>query len=468
MNDQPDNRPFRALDLVMGTPWLITEDGLNQILAIAGRANEAPEAVAARLGRPLQNTRTVTERDGTAIIPVVGPIFRHANLFTEISGATSVEVLATDIQAAIDNPAIARLVLDLDSPGGQATGIAELAALIHASPKPVIAYVDGMAASAAYWIAAAADSIILSSTALVGSIGVVASYRPEKDGPIKIISSQSPLKQATPDTETGRAEAQRVVDQLGDVFIADVATYRGTDPETVTRDFGQGGILVGALAVAAGMADAVGTLESIIAGSPGATQRTYSMANPATAQAPEITREHLAANHPDLLTSITEDAKTAGIAEERARVTDILEASADHTHAMACAAIASGIAADQAAAMLAVAPLPAVLETIHDDQVRAMYRADFLAEGEHQAPSADSVTGDAHADSGSDPDAAARHAWDTNASLRAEFAGSFDRYQAFQKASASGRVRVLRAERAATHACVLARRPARLDTKGAP
>lgn len=454
---------IRALDLVLGDSWAIQPDAMEQILAIAARANDAPEAVAARLGRPLQNTRTVTERDGTAIIPINGPIFRRANIFTEISGATSVEVLATDIQAAIDNPAITRLVLDFDSPGGQASGIAELATLIHASPKPTVAYVDGMAASAAYWIAAAADSIILSSTALVGSIGVVASYRPEIDGPIKIISSQSPLKQATPATEAGRAEAQRVVDQLAAVFIADVAAYRGTDPETVTRDFGQGGILVGSLAVAAGMADGIGTLESLFtpAGVSGPTQRTYSMANPATAQAPEMTRELLAAHHPALLTSLTEDAKTegyalgmsegktAGIAEERARVSAILEASADHTRAMAQAAILSGIAADQAATMLAAAPLPATLEPTQEASARAAYRADFLAEGQHQAPSADSATGDAAADAGSDPEAAARHAWDTNASLRAEFGGNFDRYAAFQKASASGRVRVLRAERAA-------------------
>jgi len=444
-----------ALDLIMAQPWAITQDGLTQILAIAQRLNDTPEAVAAKLGRPLDNARRATERDGVAHIPVVGPIFRRANLFTEISGATSIEVLATDLQMAVENPAISQIVLEFDSPGGQATGIAEMADMVRSSPKPVTAYVDGMAASAAYWIAAAAHRLVLSSTALVGSIGVVASYRPETDGPIKVISSQSPLKQAAPDTEAGRAEAQRIVDELAAVFIHDVATYRGTDPETVMAEFGQGGVLVGASAVAAGMADAIGTYESIFAGSTGATQRTLRMATQATtAQAPEITREYLAAHHPDLVEQIAQNGvdegfaagKQAGAEAERARVSGILATLADHPHAdgIAHAAIAQGLTLEQATAMIQAVPAPLLVEVSGDGKAAHDFRADFLAEGQQQAASADTATGDATADDGADPEAAARHAWDANASLRAEFGNNFERYQAFQKATASGRVKVLR------------------------
>jgi len=174
----------RALDLLLGTAWAIDPEAMQTIIGIAQRVNDSPEAVSAKLGRPLDNARRVTERDGTAIIPVTGPIFRRANLFTEISGATSVEVLAQDLATAAADPSIERIVLDIDSPGGQASGIAEMAAQIRASTKPVTAYVDGAAASAAYWLAAAADQVVASPTALLGSIGVVASYQPEKDGPV--------------------------------------------------------------------------------------------------------------------------------------------------------------------------------------------------------------------------------------------------------------------------------------------
>src|SRR6185503_19749583 len=76
-------RSMRAFVYAADRPWAITEAGLRQILEIAERSNASPEAVAARLGRPLENTRTVEVRDGVAVIPVTGPIFRYANLFTE-------------------------------------------------------------------------------------------------------------------------------------------------------------------------------------------------------------------------------------------------------------------------------------------------------------------------------------------------------------------------------------------------
>lgn len=445
--------PVRALDLLLNEPWAIDPPAMEQILSIAQRLNEAPEAVAARLGRPLENTRRVTVRDKTAVIPITGPIFRRANLFTEISGATSVEILARDIQTAIDDPTVARLVLEVDSPGGQATGISELASLIHDSPKPVTAYVDGMAASAAYWLASAAHELVMADTALVGSIGVVASYRPEKDAPLKIISSQSPLKQAAPDTDAGRVEAQRVVDQLAAVFIDAVARYRGTDAETVLADFGQGGVRLGSHAVAVGMADRVGTFESLFsnAGVSGITSRGISMS---ASTSPEITRETLAAEHPALYQAIVNDAQDTGVQMgvdlERERVTAILQAIADRPHAAssAHAAITAGLSVEQAHAMLSAVPEIITLETFADDQTRMQWRQGFQAETPAAAPTVDSVTGDPQADVGGDPEARARHEWDTNANLRAEFGNDFARYQAFQQASVSGRVKILRAARA--------------------
>ena len=434
----------RAIDLVMGGAWAITPEALETILAIANRANEDPQAVAAKLGRPLENTRTVRERDGTAVIPITGPIFRRANLFTEISGATSVEILAADIRAAADNPRIDRILLEIDSPGGEASGIAELAGMIRSVPKQVTAYIDGMGASAAYWLASAADDIVASPTSLLGSIGVVATYKPEKDGPIKIISNVSPLKQATPDTAEGRVEAQRIVDELAAVFVADVARHRNRSIETVLSDFGRGGILVGAAAVSAGLADSLGTFESLFtpAGSSGPTPRSYAMSDQSL---PAVTRELLAADHPALLAAIEADATANGYQTgqlaERTRVRGILEAvaAAPHARALADAAIAQGLTTEQASAMLAAAPEPTIVCATDG---RDEFRAALLAEGAQQAPTADSATGDP--ESPSDPEQAAKSQWDSDAGLRAEFSNDFSRWQAFTKAKAAGRVKILR------------------------
>lgn len=482
----PANRPRRALDLIAGTPWLIQPDSLETLLAIAGRVNEAPEAVAARLGRPLDNTRSVQVRDGIAIVPITGPIFRRANLFTEISGATSVEVLATDLATAAADPTIKAIVLDIDSPGGQATGISELAGQIRAidrTAKPVHAYVDGMAASASYWLASAAGRIVTNATGLLGSIGVVGTYRAEKDAPIKIISSISPLKQATPDTEAGRAEMQRVIDELGAIFVEAVASNRDTTPERVIRDFGKGGVLVGAEAVKAGMADDLGTLESLLyslseqrprQGSPGLNAR-HPVSTPEQSMtdvnaagtnlptpAPATTDSGQAAT-PALfsgldLAAATATGRTRGIEEERARIGAILsawQAASGQALGLAAVAIEQGLGAEAAIAMinahaaaLATPPRPGTAPEA------GAYRQAWLTEGQQAVAPADSATGaEPGPDAAGDPEVAAQHAWERDAALRAEFGNNLDRYKAFRLATASGRVRILRDTRlAALHA----------------
>lgn len=263
-----------AADWVLSQPWAITEEALGVILAIAERRNESPEAVSAKLGRPLDNTRSVTVRDGVAIIPVNGPISRHADLFSEISGATAIETLARDFRAALDDRSVKAVVLEMDTPGGTVAGVGEFASQVmqaRGQGKPVVAYVGSQAASAGYWIASAADRVVADPTALLGSIGVISGVRKPADAragqarTIEFVSSQSPRKRPDPETEAGRAQIQGQTDDLADVFVDAVAAHRGVAREAVLADFGQGGQLVGAKAVEAGMADGLGSLESVIA-----------------------------------------------------------------------------------------------------------------------------------------------------------------------------------------------------------
>lgn len=161
-----------AQELAAGRPWLMTSEALDTVMAVADRQGDV-EALETRLGRSLDNTRSVTVRDGVAVIPVTGPIFRYANLFSEISGATSTQVLATDIQTALDDPQIRAIVINADSPGGEATGINELSEMIFQArgTKPIKAYVGGQASSAMYWIVSAADEVVVDDTAQLGSVG---------------------------------------------------------------------------------------------------------------------------------------------------------------------------------------------------------------------------------------------------------------------------------------------------------
>ena len=115
---------------------------------------------------------------------------------------------------------------------------------------------------------------------------------------------------------------------------------------------------------------------------------------------------------------------------------------------MAVVAIANGLSAEQASAMITAAPPPATLAATASDP--AAYRAAWLADGDQSAPPADSSTGAPGDEPGGDAEANNARHWANNASLRAEFGGNLERYQAFCAATASGRVRILRDTRA-TH-----------------
>lgn len=441
----------RILAAIQSELWAITPEALQQVVAIAQGFGD-PEAVAAKLGRPLNNTRTVTVRDGVAVIPVAGPIFRYANLFAEVSGATSVQTLATDLQTAIEDPSVSAVILEIDSPGGQATGIAEFAAQVSAasSIKPVIAYISGIGASAAYWVASAASEVVAASTALIGSVGVVARAASDaQDGTIKFVSSQSPLKQADPATAAGKEQFQKTVDALANVFINDVAQYRGVDAQTVINDFGQGGIFIASEAVAAGMADRIGSLESLIA----ELNTGKSQLNPTQrGNTMPITREQLAAEAPDLLLALTEEGRAAGYAagltagaeNERNRIKEI-EALAMPGHDALIAQLKfDGATTAGEAAMKILAA-----EKNTRTNMAATITKETLGPVPHAAaPLVDNADGDDDADpedvaEGDEIEASAKKQWKKDHGLRAEFGNDFESFLAFERANARGQVKII-------------------------
>lgn len=268
---------LRFAEKLANAPWLCDASYVEfmhgLVLRHAERAASGEkldrEAVEQAVGRPLENTRQVTIRDGVARIPVEGPIFRRANLFTEISGGVSTAVLARDFLSAYNDATVHSILFVFDSPGGEATGINELAGIIREKRdegiKRIEAYCDGMCASAAYWLASATARITADATAAVGSIGVVTRVRNPQDagktGTLEFWNSRSPKKRIDPKSYEGQAAIQGYVDDLGDEFISAVAVNRGVSEEEVVKDFGEGFVMTGRRAVAVGLADALGSEE---------------------------------------------------------------------------------------------------------------------------------------------------------------------------------------------------------------
>lgn len=257
-----------AASWVLSHSWAIQPEMLETIIAIASRdasLADFEQALQKKDADPLAGTRRTDIRDGVAIIPVIGPIFPRANLFTSISGATSIQTLAKDFTVAIESKDVGGIIFYMDTPGGEVTGVNEFQAMVRAarSIKPITAYVYGLGASAGYWVASAAGQIVISETSIVGSIGVVAGVQPSGKA-IEIVSSRAPKKRMDPESDEGKAEILKRIDALEEVFVNAVADNRGVTADTVVNKFGQGGVLVGKYALEAGMVDKIGSFEGTL------------------------------------------------------------------------------------------------------------------------------------------------------------------------------------------------------------
>ncbi len=264
--------------LALTVPWCMTAEALEAMLSMAARdalpeeeiarRMHGPRSLALRGGKRRDDSGRMTMRDSVAVIPIDGPIYRYADIFTRASGGVTTDSLARDLQTALDDPKVSGILFAIDSPGGEVTGINELSDAIYAARgrKPIVAYVEGYGASAAYWIASAADVVVADSTALLGSIGTIMGVPDPTKRPsyrIDFVSTQSPKKRPDVTTDEGRAVIQQMVDDLTEVFISQVARNRGLERAQILAI--EGGMLVGQHAVDAGLADALGSEESAAA-----------------------------------------------------------------------------------------------------------------------------------------------------------------------------------------------------------
>lgn len=457
---------FRLIAKCAAEPWAIDEQWLRVLEGIALREGEGPEAVAARLGRPLDNARTATVRDGVAVIPIIGPIFRYADDFTEISGATTTEAIGQDLGAALSDSAVHGILLDINSPGGQADGINGLAEMIReaaeGSGKPVWSYVGGNGLSAGYWLAAAAGRVVVDRAAKLGSIGVVMAV--QDDAPInregapkrhRFVSSQSPNKRPDLNSEAGRSTYQELVDDLAEVFISAVAGFRSVSRETVLDRFGRGSPLIASKAIVAGMADAIGSYEGAIAklaahhrsnSSRGAVPsaihahgETMSTKTEGAAASPAITAAYLREHHASVVSELETAARNAGVKEgaeaERARILGV-EAAALPGHEQL------------------IAQLKADGVTTPDQAAGQVIKAERALGGRHLAANREAAaelpavaalapaTGQAKIDPNLPIDQRAKAEWEADPKIRGEFP-ECAAYVAFCRASESGRVKLL-------------------------
>ena len=276
--------PYLASRLY-GTPLLIARPKLEVILGVVAR-----KMAGDTLATPPPTTLDVSMSggfqilEGIAVLPVLGTLVRRSSYIGAASGLTSYHDIEAMAEQAFTDPQVRAVLLEIDSSGGEAGGVFDLAQrlrqLAQSSGKPLWAIADEAALSAAYAIACAADRLWLTRTAEVGSIGVVAIHVDESVADAKAGLNYTFLHAGAhkvdghphaPLPAPVAADIQADIEQLHEQFISLVAGFRRLTPEAI-RDT-EARVYRGEAAIQAGLADQIGTRSEALA----ALQRQLAM-----------------------------------------------------------------------------------------------------------------------------------------------------------------------------------------------
>jgi signal peptide peptidase SppA len=278
---------------VLNTPLLLLPSKAETILAVlAGRIGvNGPDASRFEGDNPPQKDENGNAKrnmwgdpklepyklsGSTAIVTITGSLVNRGAWVGANSGLTSYEGIQFQLKRAAANPDVKNIILDLHSPGGEAVGAFETASLVRqiSADKPVTALVNGMAASAAYAIASGASQIVTTETGVSGSIGVVllhADYSRmlANDGitPTLIFAGAHKVdaNPFEPLSEGVKSELQAEIDAFYAAFLDTVAAGRGSRLTQAMARATEARTFIGAAGVEAGLADAVGSFESVLA-----------------------------------------------------------------------------------------------------------------------------------------------------------------------------------------------------------
>jgi signal peptide peptidase SppA len=276
-----------ALRFLSSNAWAMQPEVFRDLVAIVERhasgerltANEVRAAVgSSQAGREAAMYKV----GDTAVIPIRGVIARYADQVNGVCQDTgrSAESIQADIRSALADLTVRRIALRIDSPGGTVAGTAETGAAIKAATaagKPVHAFVDGLAASAAYWLAASAESITASApTAQAGSIGVITAHVDEtaandrrgyKVQVIRSVDLKAPGTAGEALTPEQVASIQRNIGQLHTAFADHVGASRKLDANRLAQ-VTTGEVWAAAQAQSLGLIDGVQSWESWLAALP--------------------------------------------------------------------------------------------------------------------------------------------------------------------------------------------------------
>lgn len=250
--------------------WAIYRPALERMIAeTAARAARGPAQKAADAGLPIRSS------DGLAVVSVRGVLEKRRSWMLDLFGGTSYLSIRAALEAALADKSIEEIMLLVDSPGGSVDGLAELGDFMREAraTKPITVFIDGMGASAAYYLASQATRIVAGRTALAGSIGTILvmydySKAFEEAGIKPVVVATGEFKSTgvpgTEITDAQKKELQEIVDFYEADFEHAIVQGRRMDPKAV-KELATGRVWDAPEAMELGLVDALGTYQSTVA-----------------------------------------------------------------------------------------------------------------------------------------------------------------------------------------------------------
>lgn len=263
----------------LAEPWAIQREKLGVLADVLVARAEGDKLFSNEFAAVVDDARSkeIAETAGNvAIIPVYGVLAQKMDMMSAMSGGSSYAGIKKSLYSALANEDVKAVVLDIDSPGGTVPGTDELATEIRkmrGGEKPIIAQVNSLAASAAYWIAASADEIVVTPSGRAGSIGVYTAHDDvsaalEQRGIKRTYISAGKHKvegnETEPLSKDTLAHVQDGVNRSYNRFVSAVAEGRGTTVSKVEDGYGQGRVFYAEALLDRGMVDRVATLDETL------------------------------------------------------------------------------------------------------------------------------------------------------------------------------------------------------------
>ncbi|KGK24788.1 S49 family peptidase [Pseudomonas plecoglossicida] len=262
--------------LDLGVRWANQAMNLNIINLAPGGANLGfydDDEAQDRANLEAERERAALEATGVQVLPVHGFLVSRGAHINACETMTSYEGLRQQLRAAIADPLVERIVLDIDTPGGSAVGAFELAADIRAMSliKPITGIVNFMAYSGGYLIGAACSELVVSQTSGVGSVGVIASHMERskqlETAGVKVTTvyagaHKNDLSPNEPLTDQSIRVLNDLVQESYQLFTGAVSVYRGMSIEAVRAT--EAGLYRGQAAIAIGFADRLQTPQDAV------------------------------------------------------------------------------------------------------------------------------------------------------------------------------------------------------------